>query len=82
MAKFINKRIEVSCDTKNIPSAFRFNGKLRVVTKVLEIWKDTGCWWNGEAEKMFYRAEADGNGLYEFFLDIEHQVWYLYKTYD
>ncbi|PKM47846.1 MAG: hypothetical protein CVV03_01305 [Firmicutes bacterium HGW-Firmicutes-8] len=82
MTKFVDKRVEVRCDGKNAPLAFRWNGRWAPVNRILEIWKDTGAWWDGEAEKTFYRLETSAGGLYELYLDNADQTWFLYRIYD
>jgi len=82
MAKFLNKKIEVRQDRKNNPAAFRVNEAWFPVSEVLEVWKDTGTWWDGEMEKTFYRVEGANGSLYELYRDIGGRAWFLYKIYD
>ncbi|MCL4440664.1 MAG: DUF6504 family protein [Firmicutes bacterium] len=82
MTKFIDKRIKVMHDYKNNPRAFLYRGKWLPVCRVLEMWKDAGKWWDGEAEKTFYRVEAAGSSLYELYVVNNNQAWSLYRIYD
>ncbi|PKM80206.1 MAG: hypothetical protein CVU89_14565 [Firmicutes bacterium HGW-Firmicutes-14] len=82
MAKFINKATEIRCDSKGNPFAFLFNKKWFRVNHVLEIWKDTGTWWDGEPEKTFFRVETTGGSLYELYTDDTGGRWFLYRIYD
>ncbi len=47
----------------------------------MEDWRDTGQWWEGEAEKHFYRVAA-GCGVYELCFVPQGGEWTLYKVYD
>jgi hypothetical protein len=48
---------------------------------VLERWRETGRWWEGEAPKLFFRVETTG-GLWEIYFDTARQTWHLYRVYD
>jgi cell division septal protein FtsQ len=67
---------------KDLPESFSWRGKTYTVRTVLETWKDTGRWWEGEPAKLFYRVETADNGLWEIYLDTAAQSWHLYKVYD
>ncbi len=82
MVKLINKNIEIRYSTNDTPLAFRFNGKWLPVSQVLEIWKDTGTWWDGESEKTFYRVNTHEGSLFELYRDNNSLAWFLYRVYD
>jgi len=42
------------------PVGVRLNGHWRQVRRVLDLWRETGRWWEGEKEKQFLRVEAGG----------------------
>lgn len=65
--------------------------------RTAEVWKDTGRWWEGEGEKVFYRVEAAAGGapaghpagvppaggrLVELYFDRKAGKWFLYRVYD
>lgn len=52
------------------------------VVQVLECWCDTGCWWEGESEKLFYRLYCQEGRVFEIFQDRKNARWFLYKVYD
>jgi hypothetical protein len=52
------------------------------VTRTADVWKDVGCWWEEEGEKVFYRLEIDGGRLFEVYLDRRTGKWFLYRVYD
>lgn len=65
-----------------VPRFFWRRGRRYRVLQVLERWRDTGCWWAGEAAKLFWRLETVGGGLWEVYWDTEQDRWYLYRIYD
>ena len=82
VVKLINKNIEIKHSLNNTPLAFRFNGKWLPVSQVLDIWKDTGIWWDGESEKTFYRVNTPEGSLFELYRDSVSRSWFLYRVYD
>lgn len=64
------------------PLSFRWRGLLRRVARTADVWKDVGCWWEGEGEKVFYRLETTDGRLLELYLDRMAGKWYLYRVYD
>jgi len=82
MSKFIDKPIEVRSSQENFPLHFLYNGRWIKVNQTLDLWKDTGTWWDGEAEKTFHRIESSDGSLYELYHDSFSQSWFLYRVYD
>lgn len=88
MSKFIDKSIEVISGKKPVPGSratpqsFYWNHKWIHIRRVLELWKDTGTWWDGESEKTFFRVETAAGSLYELYQDDTNQTWFLYRIYD
>lgn len=64
------------------PVALRCGGCALAVEKVLERWRDTGCWWEGESEKAFFRVLCQDGGIREIYCDLASQQWFLYRVYD
>ncbi|PKM77788.1 MAG: hypothetical protein CVU90_05825 [Firmicutes bacterium HGW-Firmicutes-15] len=52
------------------------------IAEILECWHDTGCWWQGESEKVFYRIHLRDDAIKEIFQDRHSAEWFLYKIYD
>ncbi|RJX20100.1 MAG: hypothetical protein C4570_04365 [Ammonifex sp.] len=67
---------------KDLPGSFSWRGKTYTVRAILEAWKDTGRWWEGEPPKLFFRVETADGGLWEVYLDTADESWHLYKVYD
>lgn len=76
------RRIRVSSEDGISPGAFWWRGERYAVAAVLERWRDTGRWWEGEAPKLFFRLQTPEGGLWEIYLDTRDKTWYLYKVYD
>lgn len=75
--------LEVHCSPEGRPRELCWQQRtFWKVEKVLDRWMDTGCWWEGESEKMFYRLYCREGKLYEIFQDLESKQWFLYKVYD
>lgn len=64
------------------PRKIRGRGLESTVNTVLEHWRDTGCWWEGESEKEFYRVLCEDGGIREIFNDLSSHRWFLYRVYD
>lgn len=82
MSKIINQPVLVVTDRGAKPSRFFWYKRWHNVMDVLEQWKDTGRWWDGEDEKVFFRLQVSEGGVYELFSDMAKNQWRLYKVYD
>lgn len=65
----------------SVPAGFRWQGRWYAVREVLEVWPDSGAWWDGENEIMFYRLVTTGGTVFELTLDRSGN-WKLYRIYD
>lgn len=77
----VNRLIRVTVGPDRQPLSFWWNRRRFRINEVIEVWRDTGQWWEGEAEKSFYRVSA-GRGVYELCFDSRNSEWRLYKVYD
>lgn len=82
MSKLFNKKIKVDCNKQGLPFRLVSGTYCKAVYMILDYWHDTGCWWEGESEKAFYRLSCQGNGILEIFKDLQSNEWFLYKIYD
>lgn len=82
MSKFNCQALTVIKDGGGRPLRVGREGKWVEVVAVLDRWHDTGCWWEGESPKLFFRLQLKGERVWEVFLDLEEQAWRLYKIYD
>ena len=46
----------------------------------MDEWKETGRWWEGDQEKVFFRVLSPDGSIYEVYSRERH--WNLYKVYD
>lgn len=81
MVKLRLKAIAVELEGDMPRTLFR-GGEVLPVARILDWWRDTGCWWEGEGEKLFFRLLTTTGGIYEIFREEETGKWYLYKEYD
>jgi len=64
------------------PRSFRWRGRRYAIRTILERWKDTGRWWEGERTKVFLRIGGEHGALWEIYFDTAGSAWYLYRIYD
>lgn len=50
------------------------------VAKIMDEWKETGRWWDGDQEKTFFRILSPEGSIYELYG--QERRWNLYKVYD
>ncbi|MGI6548105.1 MAG: DUF6504 family protein [Bacillota bacterium] len=82
MSKLVQKQITVLTETGANPRSFRWHDRWHHIATVYESWRETGRWWCGEGERVFYRAETVAGGIYELYYDTGRCQWYLYRVYD
>jgi hypothetical protein len=71
--------ITVRLDSAGAPRAMRLNGVWRPVEQIVDQWVETGCWWDGEPTRCFWRVAADG--LFDLSVDPQGQ-WRLELAWD
>ncbi len=81
MESFIHP-IKVQCSKLQWPLIIEIKQVRLGVESILESWHDTGCWWEGESEKVFYRIYCQDGGVREIFKDLCSEEWFLYRVYD
>lgn len=82
MSRLVRASLEVKTGPDGGPLEIRFKGRRCRVLEVLDRWCDTGCWWEGEPARLFWRLQLEGGGAWEIYLDLGQGSWYLYKIYD
>lgn len=63
------------------PLLFTWRGQQYRVREVLDTWRDIGAWWEGEAEREYWRVETEDGGVWELWRNASGQ-WGLYRVYD
>lgn len=76
------RKLEVQCAPDGEPRTLILSDVRLEVAQILDYWRDTGCWWEGESEKAFYRLYFQEGRVYEIYQDQESRHWFLYKVYD
>lgn len=82
MGLWRDKGLAVSCDAAGVPSELYLGSGFFRVRDILDRWSDTGCWWEGEKEKVFYRLSCQDGPVCEIYHEIGTRNWFLYKVYD
>ncbi|MGI6422602.1 MAG: DUF6504 family protein [Syntrophomonadaceae bacterium] len=75
-------KLKVQCREFDQPVFIEIKERVIKVEEILESWHDTGCWWEGESEKVFYRLYCQDGGIREIFQDLSSGQWFLYRIYD
>ncbi|MEW6082748.1 MAG: DUF6504 family protein [Bacillota bacterium] len=75
----MSRRVRVKAAGDN-PRSILWKGRWHPVVDIMELWRDTGEWWQGETEKLFYRLRLSDGSLLEIYRAGEE--WFLYKVYD
>ena len=82
MSKLLFQSLKVIENEEGEPQKVKWKGKWAKVAVILDRWYDTGCWWENELPKLFYRLELENGMVLELFFDGAGQGWSLYKIYD
>jgi|BioPla2DNA2_1021312.scaffolds.fasta_scaffold154080_2 hypothetical protein len=82
VSKLVNLPLRVLEGEPGKPLKIYWQRRWVRVTMILDRWYDVGKWWEGEAVKLFYRLQLEGNRVWEVFFDQEQKSWNLYKIYD
>jgi hypothetical protein len=83
MSRLLDRPLDrVDLDSSGRPLLLSWRGRAWRVNRTTEVWKDAGCWWEGEVEKTFFRLEAAGGRLIEVYYDPQAAKWFLYRIYD
>jgi len=82
MSKLFSSPISVLCNKWQKPVEVKQEKDWVEIAEILECWHDTGCWWHGESEKVFYRICCRDAAIKEIFQDRRSGEWFLYKIYD
>ncbi len=75
MNRIRSEKISVKLDRRGVPIEFTRNGAVYKNIKICECRRVTGAWWDGEAEKTYFRAQTAGGGIYDLCLDHGSGTW-------
>ncbi len=83
MGRLVNRRVGVRTSCRGTPEAVLLGDVWVEIVAIEERWRDTGCWWSGEREKVFYRLRIARGGLVEICREVRGPgPWVLYRIYD
>lgn len=82
MSKLIDEPVDIPDNHDKLPTRFGWHRHWYKVRNIIEQWSDTGRWWEGESEKIFYRLQTTEDGVYELYHDLRQNQWRLYRVLD
>ncbi len=82
LSRLLDEVLERVAVSGEAPDKILCRGKQLRVLMVLDRWYDTGCWWEGESPKLFFRLQLEGEKVWEIYQDLSGRQWRLYKIYD
>jgi len=74
--------LQVCLNLSNSPISFIRHKKLYKVKQILECWRLTGAWWDGQPERTFFRVLTDHYGIFELSFDHAKSEWKLSRVED
>ena len=77
----VGRPVPVEVDERGYPRRFYWRRWHRVC-EILDDWRETGAWWDGEAERIVVRVLTSEGGVFELERPVHEQAWWLYKVYD
>ena len=84
MSKRVQKEIQVRT-RDGMPAALHVDPHQVWRVRVVDVWMESGLWWHGEGEKVFYRVErveTHGGGALVLYRDVGTGKWFLYRIFD
>lgn len=81
MPKVIQKEIQVETDQQKLPKAFSWRHCTYQVQEILDVWEETGEWWDNATPRIVYRV-LTRQGTYELHFLQQPKQWILYSVYD
>ncbi|HWP97247.1 MAG TPA: hypothetical protein VN426_10415 [Syntrophomonadaceae bacterium] len=80
--KVEHSQIQIEQDLQKNPYRIFVHSFWHQVIDIKDQWADTGEWWAGTSEKMFYRLQLDTGQVMEIYQDLMTHEWWLYKVCD
>lgn len=79
LSKIVDQPVLVIAE-QGKPKRFFWFKKWVNVKNIMDVWKEIGCWWEGDFEKLCFRVLSVDGGMYEVYA--KEKEWSLYKVYD
>lgn len=81
--RLLDAPVQVRCTAGRRLAAFLWRGRWFSVKERVDVWREVGAWWDGEAEKTFLVVRTEPPGLFELCCTAgSPPAWRLYKVYD
>lgn len=75
------QKVEVTVDDRDIPTAFRWNGRVHHIVSISKRWRVHNGWWRTEVWRDYFKLATDSGLLCIIYQDLEGN-WYLQRIYD
>jgi hypothetical protein len=79
-------RAPVSVETEEgVPAVVTLPGARALRVAVVDFWRETGRYWEGEAEADFFRVEIrdrDHRGQFILYREVGTEAWRFYRAFD
>lgn len=79
--RLVDAPITATTHPDGTPVSFLYRRQTYRVTEIMDSWRYTGRWWEGEGTWVFWRVLASG-GEFEVLYDEANDEWRLYRIYD
>lgn len=78
--RLLGKAVSVTSGSSGAPSSFYWQRRSVQIRRILDCWREIGCWWDGEKPRTVYLVEGAQGATYE--LHLIQDAWILAKVYD
>lgn len=75
---WLKRSVDVRLDEGGNLKEFKMGDLWKKIDSCRDCWIETGKWWNGEDERLFFDVVAENGALYELSVD-NTKSWYLYR---
>lgn len=65
MARRISQNVKVEVSASGAPRAFAWRGYTYGPLTLIESWRESGCWWDGEPQRHVFRVTDACGGVFE-----------------
>lgn len=74
-------RVGVITDAAEQPLKVKYLNSWYDVIECIDMWEDSGEWWNKESEKTFYRVILIDGSVLEIYKDMPTEEWWSNKVH-
>ncbi|WP_425388164.1 DUF6504 family protein [Alicyclobacillus ferrooxydans] len=81
MTRLIRREVSVVLSQgDDTPASFLDGSEKHKITEVVDCWRESGEWWNGEPPRQIWRVFTDKNGFFD--LEQVGDAWSIYRVWD